>query len=304
MLNDARTLYRRFIFGATGLTVAAVLLRILALTLFFDRTVGYIDANVFSTLLYIAMLLLLVGCAGYAACALRLEKKALIAVAPDEGAASPCIRYASLACALAFVGAMVAELFSIGFVGMFPLPRYIAALVAALYFALPKGKGSIVTGLGVPVYGTAALAYEYFDGTVTLNSPIKLMQQAALLSAMLLVLVELCHLNNSRRSIRYTVCAVLSMFCGLTNGLSLLAAALVGGIVKPEYLMHALPATTVALYAAARLFESHEIKLPEPKQEDEEESSPEAADTEQAPNTEQTPDSQDAPPPTSQEEES
>jgi hypothetical protein len=299
MINDPRMLYRRFILGTAGLTALATLLRTLALCLFFDRAVGYIDSNIFSTLLYITLPLMVLWCAGYALLAARGEKATLLAIAPDEASASPVVRYTALGCALTFVGAMLAELLLFGFDGTPSLLRYLAAIAATLYFTLPKTGGSILLGLGIPLYAVTALASEYFDWTVPLNSPIKLMQTAALLSTVLFVMVELNHLNHTRRSVRYTVCAALSLFCGLSNSLPLLAAALAGGIVKPAYLIHALPALAVGLYAAARLLASHEIDLPEPTKESEAEQA-----TDEQTEDKQSIDSQDAPTLTSQEEES
>jgi len=305
MINDPRLLYRRFATCVAGLTVLATLLRTLSLTLFFDRSVGYVGTGFISTLLYMAyvamILFFLLGCAVYVAMALRLEKTALLAVAPNEAAASPLVRYSSLACAIVFVAATVAEVLLYGFTGMFPLPRCIAAIVSALYFALPRSKKTALAGFGILGYGIFTIAYEYFDWTVALNSPIKLMQEAALASAMLFILVELNHINHTRRSIRYTVCAALSLFCGASNGISLIAAALVGDVVKGDYLIHALPPLFIALYAAARLFAPHEIELPEPVEESAED--PDAEATTPTSDAE-SPDDQDAPQPTSQEEES
>lgn len=282
MPNDSRILYRRFQLGALGLTIFAALTRVLSLCFFFDPSVGYVDAGIIPTLLYIARALFPVWCALYAFAALRLEKKTLIAVAPNEEAATPALRYASFFCAVALIVSMVAELSMCGFSGKAALLRYLSAIVAAFYF-IPRSRRSITAGLGVVAYTICAVAGEYFDWTVTLNSPIKLMGQAALMSAALFILAELCHVNHTRRSVRYTVCAALSMFCGFTNGLSLGVAALVGGIVKPTYLLHALPPLAIGLYAALRLFAGHEIILPEPALEADEEATAESEQTTESP---------------------
>lgn len=291
MLNDPRTLYRRFALGTAGLTALAALLRTLSLCLYFDRSVGYVDANAFSTLLYIASALFVLGCIAYVILATRLEKTARLAVAPNETAITPAVRYTALLCALTFVGAMVAELLLCGFDGTFPLLRYLAAIIATLYFVSPNKKGpAILSGLGVLLYAVCAIASEYFDWTVTLNSPIKLMQEASLLSSVFFILVEMNHLNHTRRSIRYTICAAFSLFLGVVGGLPLIAASLVGGIVKPEYLIHSLPPLAIALYAAARLFASHEIDVPAPVEETQDEQAPsEKAADEQIPDTPDTP---------------
>ena len=269
MMNDARILYRRFALATAGLTALTILLRTLSLCFFFDHSVGYVNAGLFPTLLYIALALFVALCAGYAYFASKAEKASLLAVAPGESASTPILRYTSLVCALAFVGATAAELALYGFAGTFPLLRHLAAIAAVLYFALPKQRRFALSGLGAIAYAIATIATEYFDWTVTLNSPIKLMQEAALLSVALFVLVELNHLNHTRRSIRYTVCAALCLFCGLVNGLPLLVASLVGNVAKPDYILHALPSMAVALYAGARLFASHEIELPAPAEESE-----------------------------------
>lgn len=298
MIHDPRTLYRRFTLGAAGLTATAALLRTLGVTLFFDRTVGYIDANIFSTLLYISLPLFVLGCVAYASLAARGEKAALVAVAPDEFSTAPTVKYASLLVALTFIGATAAELLLYGFATSTSLVRYLGAIASVLYFALPRSRATAITGLGVHVYAILSLSQEYFDWSIPLNSPLKLMQHAAMLAVMLFILVEINHLNQSRRSIRYTVCAALALFCGVVNTLPLIAAALLGGIVQTDYLLRALPPMAIGLYAAARLFASHEIELPAPEQEPAEEQAVEDAVSEPIA------DGQDASTPTSKEEES
>lgn len=294
-----RKLYRCFSLGVLGLTALAVLMRTLSLCFFFDRSVGYVDKGFIPTLLYITLPLFVLMCLAYGFLASKSEKAERIAIAPDEAATTPFIRAASLLCAVTFTGVAVVELLVFGVDGIASVVRYPAAIIAALYFALPLQKRLLPAGLGVMAYAVSAVASEYFDWTVTLNSPIKLMQEASLMAATLFILVELGHVNHTRRSVRFTVCTALALFCGVTNGFSLVTAALAGGIVKPEYLLHALPPLAVGLYAAARLLACHEIAIPEPQEESEEEQAPAVP-----PEGEATLDNANAPTTTSQEEES
>ncbi len=260
-MNDAPTLYRRFAFTATVLSLIAALLRTPALCLFFDRTVGYCDPNAFSTLLYIVIALFLLACAAYAILAAKCEKKQQIALAPDVTSQASILRIASLLTSLVFLVVAVWEIASATTISYPALLRLLGAALAMIYFAARNKQVLMWLGLGVHVYCIFVLVTEYFDWTIPMNSPLKIMQQTAMIALLLFITVELNHLNNTRRSIRYTVCAALAAFFGCANGLSLIAAYLAGGIVRTDILFHSLPALAIALYAIARLFTPHTVNI-------------------------------------------
>ena len=259
---DMRSLYRRFVWAVFALAVTATLLRTPALCLFFDRTAGYCDPNPFSTLLYIVIALFLLLCVAYAVAAPRCEKKQRLAVAPDPTAESRLVRAASLLTALTFIAAAIGEAALSSAASNPARLRMLGAVLAAVYFAVGKKQKLILLGLGAHLYCVFVLITEYFDWTIPMNSPLKIMQQIAMIAALLFMTAELSHLNGSRRSVRYTACAALAAFFGLSNGVSLIAACLVGGIVRSDMLLHSLPALAIALYAASRLFVSHSIDIP------------------------------------------
>ena len=260
-MNSPRTLYRRFALSAATLTTIMVLLRAPALCLFFDREVGYYDANAFSTLLYICLALLAIGCAAYATWAARFQKRHLLACAPDVQAATPIVCCSSWLVVAAFLPAIVWEIMTYQATDFPALLRMAGALIAIVYFILPNKQQTMAAGLGVHLYCVFCLVFEYYDWTVPMNSPLKLMQQAAILAVMLFLTVELNHLNGTHRPIRYTICAALAMTLAIPNALSLIVAAAVGGIVKTEYLIRSLPVMAVGLYAAARLFNDRAIEI-------------------------------------------
>ena len=267
-MNDTRTLYRRFALGVTLMTLIAVLLRVPALCLFFDRTVGYCDPNVFSTLLYIVIALFLSLCAAYVIWARRCEKAQQLAIAPDVTAKTKTVLIASALVAPVFVGAIAWEAVNYTVTSYPALLRIVGAVLAAIYFAIPNKKKVMVLGLGTHLYCVFVLVTEYFDWTIPMNSPLKTMQQAAMIAVLLFMTVELNHLNDTRRSIRYTVCAALAVFFGFSSSIALVVAFSLGGIVRADMLIHSLPVLVISLYALARLFSYHTIDLPLEQKED------------------------------------
>ena len=261
-MNDIRTLYRRFALGVTLMTLIAALLRVPALCLFFDRTVGYCDPNVFSTLLYIVVPLFLFLCAAYVILMRRCEKAQQTTVAPHAAAKTKTVLIASILAALVFVGVAAWEAVNYTATSYEALLRIVGALLAAVYFAVPNKQKVMVLGLGAHLYCVFVLVTEYFDWTIPMNSPLKTMQQAAMIAVLLFMTVELNHLNDTRRSIRYAVCAALALFFGFSCSISFVAAYPLGGIVRTDVLVHSLPALAVALYALARIFSYHVIDIP------------------------------------------
>ena len=121
---------------------------------------------------------------------------------------------------------------------------------------------------GALVYFVAVLVSEYFDWTVPMNSPLKVMQQIAAVCAMLYLCAEMMQFVGKDRPHRLTACAALAAFFGLANGASLLLAFFVGGIVRIDYAVHAIPALAVGVYALIRLLNSRESSLPAPAKEE------------------------------------
>ena len=289
-MNDTHTLYRRFALGVTLMTLIAALLRVPSLCLFFDRTVGYCDPNVFSTLLYIAVPLFLLLCTAYVILMRRCEKAQQTTVAPHAAAKTKTVLIASILATLVFVGVATWEAVNYTATSYEALLRIVGALLAAVYFAVPNKQKVMVLGLGTHLYCVFVLVTEYFDWTVPMNSPLKTMQQAAMITALLFMTVELNHLNDTRRSIRYAVCAALAVFFGFSSSISLVAAFPLGGIVRTDMMIHSLPALAISLYALARLFSYHTIELPVDQKEDqinEAENAPAEQGCEQSPQNEE-----------------
>jgi hypothetical protein len=130
------------------------------------------------------------------------------------------------------------------------------------------------------LYLVFALVSEYFDWTVPMNSPIKLMNQAASIFVLLMLCDELLALGGKARPLRSTVCTTLSAFFGLTCGLPMLVAVLGKGVIETTYLIHTIPSLALGIYATARLLRPCEIEwIPTAKCPEQDPPAPENSDT-------------------------
>ena len=88
-----------------------------------------------------------------------------------------------------------------------------------------------------------------------MNSPFKIMQSAALVSVMLFMLAELSiRADRAISPARLGVTAALATVFGITNGITMIIAAIVGDIAPTAYIVRALPSLAIGAYALARLY--------------------------------------------------
>lgn len=279
-MNDSRKLYRVFTLAMLGLTIAALSAHTAVLCFAFDREPGYHANGVLSTLLYILIALGLLCSVAYLVFAKKATKQQLIGFAPTPGSPSLTVYICSLLVAASFITALVWELCFGSLADTPSLLRLIGAVFAVIYFALPKKKNFRLFGLGAHLYLVFTLVSEYFDWTVPMNSPIKLMNQAATICVLLMMCDELLALGGKARPLRSTVCAALSAFFGLTCGLPMLVAVLGKGVIETTYLIHTVPPLALGIYASVRLLHPCEIEwIPTVKQSEQDSPSPENSDT-------------------------
>ena len=260
-MNDSRKLYRAFTFVTFGLTAITVAVRTAILCFTFDHALGYHAGGIFSTLLYILIALGFLSAVAYVAVAGKATKQQLRGFAPTPGSASIPTYVCSLAVAASFVIALTWEILTGDWMTSSFLAKCIGALLAILYFSLPKKENVRLLGMGPHLYLVLALISEYFDWSVPMNSPIKLMNQAATVCVLLMLCDELLSLGGKARPLYSTVCVSIAILLGLTSGIPVLVSAAVNGAVETEYLIHTIPSLTLGLYAAARLLHSCEIEI-------------------------------------------
>ncbi len=258
MLHDSRALYRLLTGVVLVFALIALVLRALALCLYFDRAVGYFNTNIFSTLLYIgfaAILLCLIGYTGFLYACTDVSCPLSDITATTERLS---IRLGRYAVALVFLGSCIYELTAFsstpnGREQYLALARILLAALSALCFVL-RPRTEHLSLLSCPIlFCVVVLGSEYFDWTISLNSPLKLFQQFTLLAAAMFLLTEMQSLYG-KRPLLFPAIPSLCAILGISNGGSLLIAALVAdGIVRTDVLVHSLPTLILGIYAGIRL---------------------------------------------------
>lgn len=252
--------FRAIGIGMLALTLLAALLRSLAFATSFDPAVGHFNPGVFSTLLYITIALALVGVMMY----VLLARRSHIAspCCPDHADCPVVVTVCAWVVVLICAATAVLDLFDYlrGNASTFILVRAVAAALSIPYFLFPSSASVRVFGLAAHIYCILALIDEYMDPYVVMSSPLKVMQQFALISFMLYLVMELYATCALPRPIRSTAFGLLAAFLCITNGLSCIVAGVIGGIIPQDYLTVAVVSLAFGLYTAARLHTA--TKLP------------------------------------------
>lgn len=240
--------------GTAALTLLAALFRSLAFATSFDRAVGYFNPGMFSTLLYITIALALVGVPLYAC----LARRSYVSVPYSLGHAnrSAVVTVCAWLVVLTCAAAAAFDIFDYlhGHASTLILIRAVAAVLAIPYFLFPSSMFVRVFGLAPHAYCLLALIDEYVDPYVAMNSPLKMMQQFALISFMLYLVMELYAACGLSRPIRAAAFGLLASFLCISNGLSCIVAGVIGGIISQDYLTVAVVSLAFGLYTAARLY--------------------------------------------------
>jgi len=253
-MNHSKTL-SRLAHAAALSTGLGSLLFSLAMALHFDPSVGYLNRNAFSTLLYIVLSLFALVCIVTVIGLRKRNEDAAQTTVPDLAAGGRISHVCSLVTAIVFVAAMVWECLGASQADTSSLLRALCALAAAVYFGTCAKKRFAAFGIGVHGYCVLAIATEYFDWTVPMNSPFKIMQSAALVGVMLFMLAELSiRADRATSPARFGVTAALATVFGVTNGIAMITAAIVGDIAPTADIVRALPSLAIGAYALAHLY--------------------------------------------------
>ncbi len=251
-MERSNRLSRYFAIALLSLAALATLAQTLAICLYFDPEVGYCDPNIFSTLLYIILALTLALSLTFA-CLAHRQAKPPCTFSHAKGHAAWADRLLECLTALAFALAAIWEI-KRGGANPSALLRAALALFSALGFVLPAGRARAWLGLFPLAWSVLALAQEYFDWTVALNSPLKLGNQLALLSLLIFMLAELHRLDGKCRLIRHRLSCIAALMLSVPHGVSLIVAASIKTIDRLDLIVHALPPMALGLLAAAHLF--------------------------------------------------
>ncbi len=247
---------RAFVIGFAILTSAAALLRSLAFVTSFDSSVGYFDANIFTTLFHIAIALAAAGAFAYAVVAPRLSRVE-ICLFPLSHKKNLSVRLGGILVALAFAAYAIYRSISVfsvdGDGDIRTLLSIVFSVIAVPYFLLPPTKSSAWFGLAAPVFCTLSLIIEYFDRYVPMNSPIKLMQQCTALLIVLYFLIELNELAGNPRPGRILPLGCPAVFFAVSNGISNIVAVGIGEAVSLHYLARAVVMLVLGFYIATCL---------------------------------------------------
>ena len=250
-------LLRAFSLAIAALTLIATVTRSLCFVFAFDRTVGYFDRGVLSTLLYIALALILAAALAYALLARRANGIAPLPC-PDPAERTLLVRIPSLSVAAALTVTVVTDILSLTSNGLnkLTLVHLLVTMLAIPYFAASRKASLIWSGIAAVTVCGLSVITEYFDLYVTINSPIKQMHLIGLLSATLYLLTELFALAGDAKPYRSLPLCMLTAAYGIVGGVSHVVAALAGGILSIDYLSRALVLFALGLYAAARLIDT------------------------------------------------
>ena len=263
-LLKSRRALRIYFVVTVCLAALCVLLRTLSTVFFFDADIGYYKSGAFLPILL--NLLLVISVIGAAFVYLISKKYLLPAKATDTRA----IRISAVITSLGFLAYLVSNLWDLPLLwdvikiyGKVPtvfILINLAALLSAVYFLLiafareTGGALRVVGTVFVLVFMALSISDTYFDPTIAMNSPIKMLLHFALLSAMLLAVNEAriglgsekagFHLFSATIALIFTgASSIPSIVCYLTGQLD--------GVYS--YLFCDIVLLGIAVFSAARL---------------------------------------------------
>lgn len=272
MMSDRPIPYRRFFYLDLFLCLFATVVGTLAFLFSYDRSVGYFNAGPFPTLLYCALF------AGVGiAIVFALWKKGNVNTEIPNALSSKnnmMTRIAAWLNTAAFATAGMVSVWQLmsdtvpqtgalskPVTGWLALLTALSALASAVYFAsvgLCRNAVSLFrwTGLGVTGYAVLATIRAYFDLSVPMNAPTKLLAQFSLLSIALCHIAELWALSGVRTVRRLRVLGLLALpLCfGYTLPMLLTIPAYGTALLDASTWFALLPQLAYAIYLATRLY--------------------------------------------------
>ncbi len=245
----------------------AVLLRTLNLFLFYETDIGYYtQGSVWPTLLRVLLILFV---AAFAVLSLRIGTR----VSPTPHGNRLTVIVALLVAAVFATTALWRYCVSVTALSNVSVFAFITGGLAAVYFILFAFKKalpalSLATGFGAILWFVSILGASYFDVTVTMNAPEKLVLHLACVGGMLLMLAEIrlaCGASKPRFYLFSLATATLALCTSAIP--SCIAAA--AGILAPRALGYAdLACLALGLFGIVRLicpfrYEEDEATQPE-----------------------------------------
>ena len=235
-MKQTRRILTIYTFALFAATLGVILLRCLDLFFFFDQDIGYYSSDAILPLVETVLLWVV----PLALCTLSIGWLRHLPIR-YEPSVSPSLRICGILASLCSLGYAVSS-FLAPAENTSVLGRllFVTSLIAAVYFFLTTTRRAslltprILTGMGLSLFLLFSLAVSYFDVTVPMNAPDKLIFLIACLSAMLFTVEELRAWLGIPKSGRYFFslgCAVF--FLGVSSVPTMLAISF--GIVRMSF---------------------------------------------------------------------
>ncbi len=256
-MKKTQAIQRRIILFATvslALTVISIALRCVNLSFFYDSDIGYYTRG--ALLPALGNILLFFSLLFFAIFPFFIFRKADVAYSPKTPLSA---RIAAAVPAIGFLILAVTDLTDPKLTVSIPFLSCALSIIAAVYFilvALEKATplSSVLCGFCAILRLVLALGSSYFDVTVPMNAPDKLLFQFACLGGMVFLVSELRAVASKARPFLYFFaagCAVL--FLG-TSSLPSLFAAHASILKNTELLFSYYMLASLFVYVAVRLF--------------------------------------------------
>ncbi len=269
--------YRRFLILDLIVCLLAALVGALAFSLSFDSDIGYFRAGVFPTLLYCTLAAGVVIAISYAYLSRRERQEdaeadgSLTGHKPAED--SLAVRITAVVCAGTFAVAGLVSVWQLmsdtvpqtGALSK-PATAWVAlltafsALASAIYFAAIGLRRNTLPlfsrmGLGIPGYAVLTIIRAYFDMSVAMNAPTKVLAQFSLLAIALCHIAELWYLYGARPAKRLRTLGLLTLPLSFGYVLPMLAAIPAHGtaLLDASSWVALMPQLAYTAYLIARL---------------------------------------------------
>lgn len=252
-MNTVKSSKSSFAFLITSLITAfiAIVLRTVSFIFFFDEDIGYFMSGavlpiIFNILLFAAAVFFTV----FSLLKLRGEPVAYCAPTSSDKAIF-------ILCAILTVALAISDLLSAINGDAMGLLFMLLSAMSALFFIFDllkfKNVSKIELSILIFIRVTFMLAMSYFDQTVQMNSPDKVLFGLACIFAMLFIVNEMKILvNNTRPAIYYLSSALAILFCASSSVPSIVACC-IGKLPMDGLFFEYIILLAIAIYCVDRL---------------------------------------------------
>jgi hypothetical protein len=252
--QDSKKALKRYCLSVCAATVLSVLLRCLCLAFFFDRELGYYQAG--AILPVIATVLPVIAVVLFAVLAVKEFRRVPLTIREPQGKS---VRLAATTAAILPIVFAAIQVIGGNKEDLIARMLLLLSILVAAYFLIQGGTSEItalprfITGLGMILWLLMALALSYFDITVQMNAPDKLIFQLACLGGMLFTVSELRIAVGSLRSVRYLFFMGISILFAGTSALPSLILGALNVIDRPSWFWCYLVIFGMLIYTVARM---------------------------------------------------